>query len=142
MNWKLGLIPALPLLVYFAFLNHVEPNEAGLARNHITGDIWVQHAGWHSTSPWTWVARIKTNPIRVGVPTAGRGYSAKLIQFQPEYANDFLQQEGWRYYWWNNRVSFNLGNKDEYRGFKNIMLGYAYSKQKFPFIKILEEYEN
>lgn len=130
------------VILYFAFLNRVNPNEVGLARNHITGETWAQEAGWHVTAPWTWIATVNTNPIRVSVPTTGRGYSSKLVQFVPEHHDEFLELEGWRWYWWDNRFSFNFGHEDEYRGFRNLMLGYAYSAKKYPFIKVLAEYES
>lgn len=127
-------------IIYLAFFNHVEPKEVGIVRNHLTGDTWVQHAGWHITSPWTWVSVVPTHPVRVGVPTSGRGYSAKLVHFLPEHADEFLEREGWRWYWWDNRFSLNLGHEEEYRGFRNILLGYAYTSEHYPFVEILEEY--
>lgn len=126
--------------VYFAFFNHVEPNTVGIARNHITGQTWVEHAGWHWSAPWVWVANIETNPIRVGIPTAGRGFNAKLVRFIPKHADAFLKQEGWRYYWWDNRLSFNFGNPDEYRGNRNLFLGYAYTQETPIFLEVLKEY--
>lgn len=140
-TWFLVTPVTVLILTYFAFFNHIEPNQVGLARNHISGQTWLQKAGWHITAPWTWVAVVNTNPIRVGVPTAGRGYSSKLVQFVPEYYDEFLEQEGWRWYWWDNRISFNFGNYEEYRGFRNTILGYAYSKTEYPFIRIIAEYE-
>ena len=29
---------------------------------------------------------------------------------------DFVQREGWNYYWWRNRFSINLGHDSESRG--------------------------
>jgi len=135
---SIGTILALWILVH-ATLNRVEPQEVGIVRNHITGKTWTQSAGWHFTPPWTWVTTVPTRPIRVEIPTSGRGYSAKLIQFKPDYVDEFLELEGWRLYWWYNRFSINIG-QEESRGFKNIMLGYAYSNREYPFIEVLEEY--
>ena len=107
----LSSFPILSLIIFYVgFVNHIEPNQIGLARNHASGETWVQTASWHLTPPWVWVSRVESNPIRVGVPTAGRGFSAKLVRFLPEKADDFLNREGWRYYWWDNRISFNFGH--------------------------------
>ncbi len=148
-NWRWWFRRLVPLWVlilsliifYVGFVNHIEPNQIGLARNHASGETWVQTASWHLTPPWVWVSRVESNPIRVGVPTAGRGFSAKLVRFLPEKADDFLNREGWRYYWWDNRISFNFGHADEYRGFRNIILGYAYAKDPHSFLEVIEEYE-
>jgi len=127
---------------FIACLNFTEPSEIGLARNRITGNTWSQdYGGWHLSAPWVFVAVIDTRPMRVSVTTTGRGYSAKLVQFQKEYWREFIATEGFRYYWWANRFSFNWGYDEEYRGLKDIMRGYAYSAKKYPFIKVLTEYQ-
>lgn len=128
-------------LFYLGFLNHVEPGQVGLARNWFSGEMWIQGAGWHMTWPWEWVARLDTRPMRVSVQSAGYGYSSKLVQFDPEYWEEFVSVEGWRYYWWANRLSFNFGYEEEYRGFRDIMRGHAYGTERYRFIKFLEEYE-
>lgn len=130
----------LPVL-YVSFINHIEPAKIGLARNWISGSIWVQNPGWHIGPPWVWVAEIDTKPMRVSVQSAGHGYSSKLVQFDREYWKEFVKVEGWRYYWWANRLSFNFGYDEESRGLKDILRGHAYGVKKYPFIKILEEYE-
>jgi hypothetical protein len=75
------------------------------------------------------------------VPSAGRGWSAKLVQFEPKAYQEFVATEGFRYYWWANRFSVNFGYRDEYRGIKDIFRGYAYSDKKYPFLTVLEEYK-
>ena len=69
------------------------------------------------------------------------GYSAKLIQFNPEYWREFVDVEGWRYYWLANRFSFNFGYEEEYRGMRDLMRGYAYSAKQYLFLNILKEYK-
>lgn len=135
------VLVGLPLLFYFVFLNRIEPAWVGIAKNYVSGEMWLQGPGWHLTAPWTLVARVDARPVRVCVPTAGRGFSAKLIQLEPSAWREFIATEGFRYYWWANRLSFNFGNEEEYRGMRNILLGYAYSPKRYPFIKILEEYQ-
>ncbi len=141
--WPIGPAAVLAAIGFFylGFLNYTEPTEVGIARNLFTGEVWVQEGGgWHITPLWVQVARIDIRPMRVAITSAGRGYSAKLIQFDPKYWREFVQTEGFRYYWWANRFSFNSGYDEEYRGVRDILRGYAYSIKKYPFIKVLEEY--
>ena len=136
------LLVGFVFLFYMSCCNHVEPAQVGIARNWISGEMWLQQAGWHTTPPWVCVARIDTRPMRVSIPSAGHGYNSKLVQFDPKYWREFVAVEGWRYYWWANRISINFGYNDEHRGIKDILRGHAYGAQHYPFIKVLEEYEN
>lgn len=137
------VVVLLLFLLYNGFVNHNEPTQLGIARNLVTGEMWLQEGGgFFVTPPWVWVARVDTRPMRVSVTSGGRGYSAKLVQFDKDHWEEFVATEGWRYYWWSNRISFNLGYDEEYRGMKDIMRGYAYSARKYPFIVVLEEYES
>ena len=124
-------------LVIISVFNRVDVNKVGIAKNHFTGVLYVQNPGMHFRLPWVWVTQIPTNPIRVSIPTSGRGFSSRLVQFEPEHFQEFVQREGWRFYWWDNRFSFNFGNQEEYRGFRNIALGYAYADDEYPFFKRL-----
>ena len=144
-KWVKRLILIVLTLLFFDifFLNFVEPTKVGIARNFITGRTWLQDGnGWNITAPWVYVPEIDTRPIRVEVTSAGRGFSAKLVQFNKEYWQEFVVTEGIYYYWWANRISFNLGYNEEHRGVKDIFRGYAYSAKKYPFIVILLEYES
>jgi len=125
---------------YLAFLNYTEPTEVGIARNAISGEMWTQEGGgWHGTLPWVRVATIDLRPVRVSVQSAGRGYSSKLVQFEVRGWREFVATEGFRYYWWANRLSINFGYEDEHRGMKDILRGYAYGGNKYPFISILSD---
>ncbi len=139
-NKKIFLTVFLIAFGYFGFVNHVEPTELGIERNFLTGQYNAQKSGWHITMPWVLVANIDLRPVKVSVCSSGRGYSAKLVRFVPEYWKDFLQNEGFCYYWWSNRLSFNLGYSEESRGLKDILRGYAYGDKKYPFIEIVSEY--
>lgn len=133
----------LAILIYLSLVNFTEPTEIGIARNAITGEMWVQEGGGiHFTAPWVRVACVSTHPIRVSVTTTGRGYSAKLVKFEASEWRSFVEVEGFRYYWWGNRLSFNLGYHEEYRGIRDIFRGYAYSAKKYPFLLILDEYQH
>jgi hypothetical protein len=131
-------------LGYLPFFNHTEPVEVGIVWNRITGEVTLQKrdaAGWHITSPWVAVARVDTRPMRVCVTTAGRGFSCKLVQFELSAYKEFVETEGFRYYWWANRISFNLGYNEEYRGMKDLLRGYAYGVKKYSFVSVLRDYE-
>ena len=127
---------------YLAFCNYLEPTQIGIVRNTISGEMWLQKGGgWFLTAPWTRVARVDTRPMRVAITTAGHGYSAKLVRFVPEHWKEFVATEGFHYYWWYNRISFNLGYGEEYRGMRDIMRGYAYGAKQYPFCEAISEYE-
>lgn len=127
---------------YFSFLNYTDPTELGIVRNEITGETWTQETGgWKITWPWVLVSVVDVRPIRVAVHSSGHGYCAKLVQFKKDQWKEFIATEGFYYYWWANRFSFNSGYNEEYRGMKDLMRGYAFSAKKYPFIEILNEYQ-
>ncbi len=143
---KRVLVPAgiiiFLLLLYNAFVNHNEPTEIGIARNLVSGEMWIQDGGgFYVNPPWVWVSRVDTTPMRLGVTSAGRGYSAKLVQFDKTHWKDFVEVEGWRFWWLSNRISFNFGYEEEYRGMRDIMRGYAYSPKKHLFLVVHAEYD-
>jgi hypothetical protein len=143
-KWSKTIVVSLTITFFFyiGFVNYTEPTQIGIARNKITGEMWIQEKGGiHITPPWVFVVRVDVRPVRVAVMSAGRGASAKLVQFDPGHWREFIETEGWYYYWWANRISFNLGYKEEYRGMRDIMRGYAYSAKQYPFIQVLEEYK-
>lgn len=127
--------------IYFPFVNYLEPYEEGIAWNFVDGELYLQHKGWNFTLPWVLVARVDTRPMRICVTTAGRGFNCKLVQFEPSSYKEFVATEGFRYYWWANRVSFNLGYDEEYRGVKDILRGHAYGVKRYSFITILRDYQ-
>lgn len=129
------------ILGYSLFFNFLTYHEVGLAKNFITKNVWIQNTpGFHFTSPLVLVVRIDTRPVRVGVHSSTRSTSSKLVQFVPEHWEEFVKNEGWRYYWWSNRISFNCSYPEEYRGWRDIARGYAYSAKQHPFFKVIEEY--
>jgi hypothetical protein len=134
--------PFLAIFIfYIACMSHIRPSEVGIARNELSGELWLQPPGYHITPPWVLVARADTRPTRVAVTSAGKGYSSKLVRFKPEFYREFIATEGFRYYWWANRLSFNFGYKEEYRGWIDILRGYAYSPRHYPFLETIDEYE-
>lgn len=129
------------LISYCLFINYLRTSEIGLARNFFSNRVWMQEKkGFNITLPWVQVARVDINPMRVSIDSGGKGYSAKLVQFDPRYWEDFVKTEGWRYYWWTNRLSFNWGYKEEHRGMKDILRGYAYDSREYPFVVCISKY--
>jgi hypothetical protein len=143
MPWVRYPIIVLALLCCFrmACLTYCEPTQIGIARNLISGRTWMMGGGWHAKYPWVIVPLIDTKPMRVSVDSAGHGYSAKLVQFVPEEWESFVQTEGFYLWWFANRLSFNAGYRDEHRGMKDILRGYAYGSKKYPFLRILTEFD-
>jgi hypothetical protein len=134
-------LATLALAVWLVFVNHVDQYQAGIAWSFTTGEMWLQEPGFHVTTPWTLVARVDLRPQRVCITSAGHAaFNCKLVQFQAAHWREFIRVEGWRYYWLANRLSLNLGYREEYRGFRDILRGYAFSAQHYPFVAILEEF--
>ena len=137
---RLAAVPALLLTFYLSLMNYAEPIEAPIMWNRFSGELSLQQSGWHFTVPWVSVSVIDTTPLRVCVPTTGRDVGCKLVQFKREGYKEFVATQGFRYWWWSNRVSFNWGYDDEYRGMKDILRGYAYSGTAYPFLEIEKVY--
>jgi hypothetical protein len=138
-NFTLSVFLGL-VFVYIPFLHHTEPTEIGIARNLFTGEVYPDTPGWNVTAPWVAVAKVDVRPMRVCVTSAGRGFGCKLVQFRKEAYREFVRTEGFYYYWWANRFSINLGYREEYRGVKDLLRGYAYGVVPYPFLAILREY--
>ncbi len=133
---------ALPALFWLTCIHYTENYQLGIKWNFVTGGLQADDAaGLHITPPWIRISRIDTRPMRVCITTAGRGFNCRLVQFDAKYYREFVATEGFRYWWWANRISFNLGYSDEYRGMKDLLRGYAYSAKQYPFVITLKEYE-
>lgn len=137
----LGAVVVVVLILYLAFVNYLSAYHVGIAWNRITGELWLQDTGgWKVTPPWVSVSRIDTRPQRVCFTTAGRGFNCRLVRFVPEKYEEFVEVEGFRYYWWANRLSFNLGYEEEYRGMRDIFRGYAFGVRRYSFIEVVDSY--
>lgn len=136
-KWVLkGSSIIVPIFLFYLFcVYHIEPYRMAICWNPITGEQRGDTiAGFHMSSPFEMVSEVDLKPIRVGITTSANAYNYKLVSFNGSQWKDFVKVEGFRYYWWANRFSFNSGYPDEYRGFADIMRGYAYSNVKYPFI--------
>ena len=99
-------------------------------------------AGWYVHAPWVFVSTIDTRPQRVCISSSARAaMNCRLVQFNPDEYRSFIRTQGFGFYWWNNRLSFNTGHREEYRGFRDVLRGYAFSAQQYEFVTILEQYE-
>ena len=136
----------LPTLFSFwlSCVHYTEPNQAAVTWNLFSGEVWIDVvAGLNVNTPWVLVARIDKRPVRVCISTRGRGFNCKLVEFVPSGWKELLKVEGFRYYWWDNRISFNWGyeRSEEHRGVKDLLRGHAYGVQKYSFIKILRDFK-
>jgi hypothetical protein len=130
------------LIGYFSTVNYLEPGEAGITWNPVNGEIGIQdHPGYQVNAPWEFVTTIETRPQRVCIQSpAHAAVNCRLVQFDTRYYREFVAAEGWRWYWWSNRLSFNSGY-DTYRGWRSILYGYAFSSQQYRFIRTITEYD-
>ena len=127
-------------LGYFAYISHLDVNEVALTWNVISGEMHLRdQQGWTLTPPWVTVVKIDTRPARVCIASASRAIHCKLVQFKIAGWQEFVQLEGLRIYWFANRISFNGGHDDEYRGMRNLLLGYTFARKEYSFIEVLEE---
>ncbi len=135
------IVVSLLLIPYLALVNYLDQYEVGIARNVYSGELTLQdRPGFQVTAPWVRVSAIDTRPMRVCITSSTRAYNCKLVQFVPSEFKTFVITQGFEYYWFVNRFSFNSGYTEEYRGMKDLMRGYAFSAKPYPFVKILEEY--
>jgi len=135
-----AIVAALGLF-WLTCIHFTEAYQMGIRWNRFTGELSCDNAaGFHLSAPWIAVSRIDTRPMRVGVTTAGRGFSYKLVQFQPGAWREFVATEGFRYWWFANRFSYNSGYAEEYRGMRDILRGYAYGAKQYPFVKVLRDF--
>lgn len=137
-----GILLSLLYSVFLSTVNYLEPTEVGVELNVATGAIRLQdHAGWHVRQPWVLLSVIDGRPQRVCLTSSAHAaQNCKLVEFVPSAYREFVAVEGFRFYWWSNRFSINLGYREEYRGMRDVLRGYAFSAEHYPFIRVLKEY--
>ena len=121
---------------YRSFAHYTETGWIGIQRNQITGELSLDHAGFNFNPPWVWVAMMEKRPQRVCITSGAHAYNCRLVRFAPEHYEEFVTTEGWRYWWWSNRISFNMGYDEEYRGVYDILRGYAFGAHTYPFVEV------
>ena len=127
-KWSMGggAVLVIAFLFYLSFLNHIAINEIGVAYNSIGGKVWVQgRPGWYVTAPTVEVAVIPTVPLRVTIPSEAKVINTKIVRFNPKGVDEFIRLQGFSYF--------------SNQGIENILMGYAFSGQKYPFLDVLQE---
>lgn len=137
---RVFLILCFSLFIFWSFFfSYGDLYHYSISRNLLSGEISIEKSGGISiTAPWVQVSRIDSRPIKSCVDCSCNNITCKLISFNPDGYLDFLDKEGFGYYWWRNRISFNLGNKLEYRGLSNVLRGYAFDNKEYSFITVSE----
>lgn len=131
------LIPSIIclFLFYMLFINIVRVNEITLNYDIFSGQVSCdKNPGIKITAPWVLVSNIDIRPTRVCIDCSCNNITCELVSFNHIGYEEFIQREGWSYYWWKNRISFNMGNNSEWRGFENILRGYAFDNTEYSFI--------
>jgi hypothetical protein len=80
-----------------------------------------------------------TKPRNLCVECNCKTLNCVLVQFNKKYTIEFIEREGFRYYWLDNRISFNSGANREYRGLDYVLRGYAFDAQKQPFMDLIKD---
>ena len=123
------------LIVYLSSFNFLNMTEVSLNHNIIDGTVSCDTTrGMKLTAPWILVSVVDTRPVRVCIECSCRNLTCKLVSFNPKEYKLFVQKEGWSYFWFRNRLSFNSGNKQEYRGFENVVRGYSFDNVEYKFL--------
>jgi len=125
----------ITLLLYFSLVYRTGYTEASIKKNIFTGEVTIDTTyGFNIEYPWVLVSHVPTNPRRMCIESKARIQHCKLIHFIPSRYMDFVEREGFRYYWFDNRISFNSGHKNEYRGIYDTFYGYTFTDEKVSFI--------
>lgn len=128
------------IFFYMPCIYHIDTNELGVEWNPIKGELRADSVpGYYVSAPWERVSKIDLRPQRVTISTTANCLNYKLVAFDRRYWREFVNTQGFGYWWWNNRLSFNAGYGEESRGFKDVMRGYAYSRSRYKFVILLKE---
>jgi hypothetical protein len=109
-------------------------SEVSLNHNIIDGTVTCDTTrGMKLSAPWILVSVIDTRPIRVCIDCSCRNITCKLVYFNPKEYKIFVQKR-LVLLWFRNRLSFNSGNNQEYRGFENVVRGYSFDNVEYKFL--------
>jgi len=138
---SLSLFVAGFILLGWGFLFHwTGVHHASIMRNIFTGEVSVDTIpGPQLSPPWVQISRIDTRPRRICIDCSCRVLNCKLVQFDPQGWREFVDREGFEWWWWSNRISFNSGGEVTYRGQDWILRGYAFEGGDYSFIKVYKE---
>lgn len=128
----------LTILVYLTMFYYSGRNDFVLTQNILTGEVQPEtHKGYHLTYPWILASKIDDRPHRFCIPSATRNMSCKLVKFDTSKWKDLIEYEGFHYYWWYNRFSFNSG-QETYKGVDNLLFGHSWGNSRGRFVIILD----
>lgn len=129
------------ILFYFPFVHYTGVYQVGIRYDKIDGSMNLDsNQGFHISHPFVLVTKVDTLPLRVCVSSTTKTVHCKLVRFIPENYKEFVMREGFYYYWWSNRLSFNPGYSEHYRGFRDKLKGYAFAHSDYSFIEIIESF--
>jgi hypothetical protein len=137
MNSKYLLVSSF-ILVFWVFFFHYTPQGiATLDRNIFTGKVVLnKKLGMNFSMPWIQSTKIDLRPTKYCIECSCSNMVCVLVSFDEAGLVEFIQNEGWSYYWLRNRLSFNMGYKNEWRGWKSVIRGYSFDNEKdWKFIK-------
>lgn len=137
MRW-LAILIIFTGMIYFPFFHYTSIHEVGVMKNMASGDLTRDEPGFHLSAPWVLVTKIDTRPQRVCITSRARIMRCKLGRFEAIYYKELVAREGFRYYWWDNRVSINFGYNEEYRGIRDLIRGYSFGDETAPFVQVGE----
>lgn len=115
----------------FSYTNN---HSISIQQNIFTGEMSILNRGFRMSPPWVLSSNIDIRPFRSCVECSCRNITCNLVSFNKDGWKDFVSREGFRYYWWSNRLSINMGHKEEYRGIKNILRGYSFDDIRYEFL--------
>lgn len=130
-----GQCICLLFFLWFFFFSYNGSYRVSIHRNWVSGETSLNTEGASITPPWVQIIRIDTRPVRACIECSCNNVSCDLVSFNPDGWKEFLEIEGYNYYWSRNRISFNYGHDKEYRGISNILRGYSFSDKNYTFIK-------
>lgn len=137
---RLGIAAAIVIATWSLFFHWTGTHQVAITRNVFTGELVLDNVpGIDVSWPWVQVSRIDIRPHRLCIDCDCRALNCRLVEFDESGWLDFVNREGFKYYWWSNRFSYNSGAKQEYRGMAFILRGYMSDGQPHPFLKITKE---
>lgn len=125
------------LLIWLLFFNWTGYHQISVRRNIITGNLSVDSTAGPSISwPWVQVVNIETRPRKLCVDCNCKTLNCKLVQINKGKILNLIDREGFKYFWLQNRLSFNISSDHEYRGLDYTLRGYAFTDEDFDFVSI------
>jgi len=137
-RYHIDIVFGVIIIFWLSIVNYNSQHHISLNQNLFTGELTLKKGGIHFSAPWVLSTRIDTRPFRVCLDCGCKNISCKLVSFNPDGWEDFVNREGFKYYWFTNRLSFNFGYDHEYRGIKSILKGYT-DGNKYSFINVSDD---